>query len=101
MTVAEKITYTATAEQIKRMHAAFDEALDDAQGQLGRDYPMIIGGRERTAGATFEVRSPIDRSLLVGTFQRGTAADVSDAVAAARAAFPAWSQRPFEERVET
>jgi 1-pyrroline-5-carboxylate dehydrogenase len=51
------------------------------------------------AGAAFfEDRSPIDTRVLIGRFPRGTFADVDRAVAAARAAFPAWSRRPFEER---
>ena len=47
-----------------------------------------------TATATFEVRSPIDRDLVLGTFAKGTASDVDDAVAAARAAQPAWAATP-------
>jgi 1-pyrroline-5-carboxylate dehydrogenase len=35
----------------------------------------------------------------MGTFARGTRQDVQDAIAAARAAFPAWSRRPWQERV--
>ena len=36
---SEKITYTATAEQIERMHSAFDDALD-AVGCLSRQRPF-------------------------------------------------------------
>ena len=96
----EKITYTATAEQVERMHVAFDEALVEARQMLGRTYPMIINGEERTAAKTFEATSPIDRSLILGTFQLGSKQDVDAAVAAARAAYPAWSSRPYQERVE-
>ena len=96
---AEKITYTATAEQVERMHSAFDEALVEANAQLGGSYPMIINGVERTAARTFDATSPIDRSKILGTFQLGTNQDVDDAVAAAAAAYPAWSSRPYQERV--
>ena len=57
----EKITYTATPEQVERMHASFDAALEEARGMLGRTYPMIINGEERTADRTFAATSPIDR----------------------------------------
>src|SRR5687768_3154724 len=97
---AEKITYTATAEQVEQMHAAFDQALAEAEGMLGKTYPMIINGEERAAASTFAATSPIDRSKVLGHFQRGTAADVEAAVAAAKAAFPGWSRRPYQERVE-
>jgi 1-pyrroline-5-carboxylate dehydrogenase len=97
---AEKITYTATAEQVEQMHAAFDQALAEAEGMLGKTYPMIINGEERTAASTFAATSPIDRGKVLGHFQLGTAADVEAAVAAAKAAFPGWSRRPYQERVE-
>src|SRR5688572_25389968 len=96
---AEKITYTATPDQIERMHQAFDDALAQVGPELGQTYPMLINGVERTAAKTFEVRSPIDRSIVIGRFQKGTKQDVDDAVAAARAAFPAWAKRPYKERV--
>jgi 1-pyrroline-5-carboxylate dehydrogenase len=96
---APKITYTATAEQMEQMHQAFDVALEQVQSELGRDYPMLIAGQERDGRSTFEVRAPADRSLLLGRFQSGTKADVDDAVEAAKAAYPAWSTRPYQERV--
>lgn len=99
MAVVEKITYTATADQIERMHSAFDDAIAAVRADLGKSWPMIIDGVERTAATTFEVRSPIDHALLLATFPRGTAKDVDDAVAAAEAAYPAWSARPWQERV--
>lgn len=97
---SEKITYTATAEQIERMHSAFDTAIDGLADSLGKTHPMIIDGMERTSDTTFDVVSPIDASILVGKFQRGTTQDVDDAVAAAAAAYPAWSSRQWTERVE-
>ena len=96
----EKITYTATAEQVEQMHAAFDEALIEARELLGKTYPMIINGEERTGGKTFTATSPIDRAHRDRQVPTGTAKDVDDAVAAARAAYPAWSGRPWQERVE-
>ena len=50
--VAEKITYTATAEQIESMHNAFDSALEELRGGLGQTYPLLIGGEERSGRAT-------------------------------------------------
>lgn len=96
---APKITYTATAEQMEQMHQAFDVALDEVQGDLGHTYPILINGQERTGRETFDVHAPADHNLLLGTFQSGTKADVDDAVAAAKAAYPEWSARPYQERV--
>ena len=96
----QKITYTATPDQIEAMHDAFDEALEAVRAEYGKTYPMIIGGEEVTGRETFDVRPPADRSTVLGTFQKGTADDVDRAVEAATAAFPAWSGRPWQERVE-
>jgi 1-pyrroline-5-carboxylate dehydrogenase len=100
MTVLEKITYTATPEQVAAMHEAFDRSLAELRGLLGKTYPLIINGEERAGVETFEVRSPADHDVVIGRFAVGTAADVEDAVAAAKAAFPAWSHRPWQERVD-
>jgi 1-pyrroline-5-carboxylate dehydrogenase len=97
--IADKITYTSTPEQVESMHNAFDAALDQLLGTLGQTYPLLIAGEVRAGGDTFEVRSPADNEIVIGRFAVGTAVDVNDAVAAAKAAFPAWSQRPWQERV--
>jgi 1-pyrroline-5-carboxylate dehydrogenase len=99
MAVAEKITYTATPEQVASMHESFDRALAEIRNELGRTYPLLIGGQERPGESTFEVRAPADRDIVIGHFASGSEADVNDAVAAARAAFPEWSHRPWQERV--
>ena len=95
----EKITYTATPEQVARMHDTFDASIADVRKGFGQTHPMIINGEERTGRATFAVRAPHDRSIVLGYFQLGTKDDVNDAVAAAQAAYPAWSARPWQERV--
>ncbi|MDP9363141.1 MAG: aldehyde dehydrogenase family protein [Chloroflexota bacterium] len=96
---AEKITYTATPEQIEAMHQSFDAALEKVRAELGQTHPMLIDGKERHGAATFEVRAPADHDLLLARFPKGSPRDVDDAVAAAKAAFPAWSVRPYAERV--
>ena len=100
MAVIEKITYTSTPEQVAAMHEAFDRAIDEVRGQLGKTYPLIINGEERAGAETFEVRSPADHDLVIGRFTVGTSSDVDDAVAAAKAAFPTWAHRPWQERVD-
>ncbi|MEO8371839.1 MAG: aldehyde dehydrogenase family protein [Candidatus Solibacter sp.] len=53
-------------------------------------FGNYINGEWTTTGATFENRNPATGEL-VGTFAKGTAADVDAAAAAAAAAFPGWS----------
>ncbi|MGW4391996.1 aldehyde dehydrogenase [Streptomyces sp. NPDC004685] len=56
-----------------------------------------IGGERVASADTFVDVSPIDGSVL-GEIARGTAAEASAAVAAARAAFPGWAATPRAER---
>lgn len=96
----QKITYTATPDQIEAMHDAFDGALAGIEPTFGTIYPLIIDGEERTGRPTFDVVAPAKVSRVLGSCQRATAADVDDAVSVALAAYPAWAARPWQERVE-
>jgi 1-pyrroline-5-carboxylate dehydrogenase len=94
-----KITYATLSADNEELQSAFDAALERARDELGRTYPMLIGDEERLTGETFEDRSPIDRDLVVARFPIGGAQDVRDAIAAARAAYPAWRDTPWRERL--
>jgi 1-pyrroline-5-carboxylate dehydrogenase len=95
-----KITYATLSADNEELQSAFDEAVERVRGQLGRSYPMLIGGEERRGAEEFEDRSPIDRDLVVARFPVGTRQDVRDAIAAARAAFPAWRDLGWRKRLE-
>lgn len=99
MAAAQKITYTATPDQIEAMHSTFDEALERLDANLGNTYPIVIDGEASTGRETFDVVAPADTSLVLAKMQVGTQDDIDAAVAAARAAYPAWSARPWQERV--
>ncbi len=60
---------------------------------------MLVGGEYRDAsdGAVLEAEDPTTETV-VGTFPAGTAADVDDAVAAARAAAPGWAALGWARR---
>lgn len=94
-----KITYSTLSADNEDLQASFDEALEQARAELGRTYPMLIGGEERHSDDTFEDRSPIDRDIVVARFPRGTRDDVRDAIAAARAAYPGWRDTPWRDRL--
>jgi aldehyde dehydrogenase (NAD+) len=66
-----------------------------------------IAGKHYVAGAwvpaeadTFPSRSPANRNEVVGVFPRGTPATAHDAVAAAKAAYPAWRRTSRIHRAE-
>jgi 1-pyrroline-5-carboxylate dehydrogenase len=94
-----KITYSTLSADNEELQSAFEAALQRAREDLGKTYPMIIGGEERLTDETFEDRSPIDREMVVARFPVGGRQDVRDAVAAARAAYPAWRDTPWRDRL--
>jgi acyl-CoA reductase-like NAD-dependent aldehyde dehydrogenase len=57
-----------------------------------------IGGERVGSAATFEDRSPIDWSLLLGEVARGDADTAAAAVSAAEAAAPGWAALGVEDR---
>src|SRR5664279_1494861 len=57
----------------------------------------LIGGRAVESHATFETVNPATQEVLAEV-ARGGPAEVNAAVAAAKAAFPAWAARPATER---
>jgi 1-pyrroline-5-carboxylate dehydrogenase len=77
----------------------FDEALARVRGQLGARLPIVVAGKERKPAKTFRMVSPADTSLVVGEYSEGTRKDVDDAIAAAKAACPAWRDTPWQQRV--
>jgi 1-pyrroline-5-carboxylate dehydrogenase len=95
-----KITYATLSADNEELQASFDAAVERVRGDLGRSYPMLIGADERHGDAEFEDRSPIDAQIVVSRFPVGTRQDVGDAVAAARAAFPAWRDLGWRKRLE-
>jgi 1-pyrroline-5-carboxylate dehydrogenase len=94
-----KLTYSTMFDPPPALHERFEAALQRARGSLGQERPMWIGGAARAGAQSFEVRSPIDREVIVGRFPLGTPQDAADALAAARGAFPAWAATPWPRRV--
>ena len=65
-------------------------------------FKNFIGGEWVAArsGVTFETRNPADTNEVVGTFQKSDADDTRQAIAAAKAAQPAWAAMPAPKRGE-
>jgi len=61
---------------------------------------MYVDGQPRDSADRIEVIDPADPSVVVGTAAAGTQQDALDAVAAAKAAFPAWSRFTPQERAK-
>jgi len=94
-----KITYATLRADNEDLHRQYEEAIVGARAALGGHHRNFINGAWRDGDGTFEVHSPIDSAISLGTFARGTEEDVRDAIAAARAAQPAWAATPWRERL--
>ena len=78
--------------------SAMEAALQTVKQELGRDYPLVIGGERITGLKTFESINPAHKGQLLGRFQRGTRAHVEQAIDAAWKAFEDWKRQPVEVR---
>src|SRR5437667_5354827 len=97
----EKITYATLGSLGEEFHQAFDAALAQVRLKLGLPYPLYIGGKPKKAQAgTFPDTSPADTRIVLGQFQSGHRLDAQKAVAAAKAAFPAWRGLGWQKRAE-
>jgi 1-pyrroline-5-carboxylate dehydrogenase len=95
-----KITYATLRADNEELHQLYEAGLEKAKARLGEHHRNFIDGVEREGDGTFEIRSPIDTDILVGTFARGTRKDVQDAIAAGRRAQPGWFRLGWERRIE-
>jgi 1-pyrroline-5-carboxylate dehydrogenase len=78
--------------------AAFEEALERVEAEIGREHPSVIDGERVRSRKTFEVHDPSDPETVLATFPVLGADDADRAVKAADAAFPAWAATPWEDR---
>jgi 1-pyrroline-5-carboxylate dehydrogenase len=94
-----KITYATLRNDNEELHALYEAGVERSKAKLGGHYQNYIDGQwvDGSAG-TFEVRTPIDTAVLVGTFEKGDRSDVQRAIAAARKAQVAWRHTPYQER---
>jgi 1-pyrroline-5-carboxylate dehydrogenase len=60
--------------------------------------PLVIGGEDVETGDTFEAVMPHRRSHVLADVQKGGAAEVDRAIAAAADAWEDWSRTPWEDR---
>ncbi len=83
----------------EEFHRDYEAAASKVRSEFGEKHPMYIGGKAVwSKGGTIKDTSPADRTIVLGTFQKGTRADAKRAVAEAKAGFPAWSGVPYMER---
>ncbi|GAC1466433.1 MAG: L-glutamate gamma-semialdehyde dehydrogenase [Desulfuromonadaceae bacterium] len=80
--------------------AAFPQALAKVRTQLGKTYPLYIDGREIITGDTDNTVNPANPNEVLGRICQAGTADVTQAIAAAKKAFPAWRDTSPSDRAQ-
>jgi len=78
--------------------AKMRDALGQVQSQLGREYPLIIGGEKFTTSDRLASVNPSNPEEVIGTVNRATQELADKALAAATTAFKSWRHVQPEAR---
>lgn len=92
----EPFTNFSDQHEVDAMRAA----LDEVKAELGRTYPLIIGGREIESDVRLVTVDPSHPDSVVGRFHTATTEHVEQAIEAAWTAFETWQYVPVDERVD-
>lgn len=80
-------------------HKKFDSAIGSLKKELGKTYPLIIGGKEIYSDSLFDVRSPSDTRIVLAKFPLATKEQTQEAIESANEAFAEWSSTHYQHRV--
>ena len=78
--------------------AKMQAALDKVRGELGKEYDLLVAGARRKSEDKLKSVNPSHPSQFVGTHQKASHQDATDAIEAAYKYFPTWANVPAEER---
>ncbi len=94
--MAARMTYTTGAPSAE-LDTTFEAALAAARAADAAPLPHLVGGQPRDDGAVLEREDPSRTDAVASRAHEGVEV-VSEALARARAAQPAWRGLPYEER---
>ena len=92
----EPFTDFSREENAQAMRAA----LEKVRGELGREYPLVIGGERIKTEGKFESLNPARKTEVVGRFQKATPELARRAVETAHETFKTWRNVPATERAQ-
>ncbi|MBN2045916.1 MAG: aldehyde dehydrogenase family protein [Anaerolineales bacterium] len=93
-----RLTYATMYNPPQDLHTHFEAEVAKLKANLGQEFAMLIDGKNILAEEKFEDRSPVDTDLLLGVFQKGTAAHAEMALQAARKAARGWAETDWRAR---
>ena len=77
---------------------AMRNALAKVKGELGREYPLVIGGERITTDSKLDSFNPANRTQLVGRFNKATKELANKAVETAAETFKTWRYTSPQDR---
>ncbi len=95
-----KLTYGTMFNPPEQFHALYESELANLRNSFGKEYPMIINGKEVISKEKFENRSPINTEIVIGHFQKGDAEHANAAISAAKNAYRSWRLTPWQTRIK-
>jgi 1-pyrroline-5-carboxylate dehydrogenase len=98
--MAFKLTYATMFNPPEELHKGFDGAVTKLKQNLGKEYGMIINGKDVFSDDKWDDHSPVNTDWVLARMQKGNASHAQQAITAARNAFPKWSRTPWQERVK-
>ncbi|MDF2962073.1 MAG: 1-pyrroline-5-carboxylate dehydrogenase [Paenibacillus sp.] len=84
----------------EREESRLKEALEHVRTQLGREYPLLIGGKPVETKRRIVSVNPSNFNQVVGTVFQADSVHAEQAVQTAYAAFPGWSGVSAESRAD-
>jgi RHH-type proline utilization regulon transcriptional repressor/proline dehydrogenase/delta 1-pyrroline-5-carboxylate dehydrogenase len=85
---------------LTRHRVEVQQALTQVRQQLGKTHLPLINGEHVQTETTVDSLNPSNSSEVVGRIGLISVAQADQAIAAAKAAFPAWKRTPVKQRAE-
>jgi RHH-type proline utilization regulon transcriptional repressor/proline dehydrogenase/delta 1-pyrroline-5-carboxylate dehydrogenase len=79
-------------------HVCFHQAIEQCQSQLGKDYALIINGKQRTSDSTIQSINPAAPDQVIGNVFAANQQLADRAIASAKKAHDYWSKLRLSER---
>ena len=71
--MAFKLTYATMFNPPEELHKGFDKAVAKLKKNLGKEYGMIINGKDVFSKEKYEDRSPVNTDWVLAKMQKGNA----------------------------
>jgi len=84
----------------KRNAAKFTSALEKVKSELGREYPVIIGGEKITTEDRIHSINPSNTSEVVGSVSKASLEMANRAIETANEVFSSWKNVPAQKRAD-